>query len=88
MRKRFIVRGLVQGVFFRATAAEEARRLGLAGRVWNRDDGAVECVAEGEPAALERFREWLGHGPPRAQVERVEVSDEAAGERYSGFRAV
>ena len=40
-RARFIVRGFVQGVNFRATAASEARRQGITGRVWNRDDGAV-----------------------------------------------
>ncbi len=87
MRRRFVVHGLVQGVFFRARAAEEARRLGLTGRVWNRGDGAVECVAEGEAGALTRFREWLGHGPPRAVVERVETADLAGPSEYTEFRA-
>lgn len=85
MRKRFVVRGFVQGVNFRASAAEQARRLGLSGRVWNRDDGAVECVAEGDAGALERFRDWLGHGPRLAWVKGVEVSDLEGDARYSGF---
>jgi acylphosphatase len=53
--KRFIVRGRVQGVFFRATAADEARRLGIAGRIWNRDDGAVEAVARAVQDAVRRL---------------------------------
>ena len=85
MRKRFVVHGFVQGVNFRATAADRARSLGLAGRIWNRSDGAVECVADGEAAALDRFREWLGRGPRLARVKRVETIDEPEGERYSGF---
>ena len=85
MRKRFVVHGAVQGVFFRTTAADEARRLGITGRIWNRRDGAVECVADGEDAALDRFRDWLAHGPPRARVERVDVAEDA-GPRYPDFR--
>lgn len=80
-----MVRGLVQGVFFRAHAAEEARRLGVRGRVWNRADGAVECVAEGPPDAVERFRAWLSHGPPHAQVEAVEAADLGGEDRYREF---
>jgi acylphosphatase len=85
MRKRFVVRGLVQGVYFRATAADQARRLGLTGRVWNRSDGAVECIAEGDPGAVERFREWLGQGPRLADVERVEEVELDGAARYSEF---
>jgi acylphosphatase len=86
MRKRFVVHGRVQGVFFRTTAAEEARRLRVTGRIWNRDDGAVECIAEGEIDAVERFRQWLGHGPPRARVERVDAADVEGSPRYADFR--
>ena len=85
MRRRFVVHGLVQGVNFRAAAAAEARRLGLRGRVWNRDDGAVECVAEGGSSALGHLARWLEEGPRLAMVERVEVSDLAGGPEYDGF---
>ncbi len=77
--------GMVQGVNFRAAAADQARRLGLTGRIWNRDDGAVECVAEGEAGALERLREWLGHGPRLARVRTVETADLDGGPRYAEF---
>lgn len=85
MRKRFVVHGMVQGVYFRTTAADRARRLGITGRVWNRHDGAVECVAEGDLEALERFRDWLGRGPRSARVERVEASDLEGAARYRDF---
>jgi acylphosphatase len=85
-RRRYVVRGIVQGVNFRATAADQARRLGLTGRVWNRSDGAVECVAEGDAGALDRFREWLVRGPRLADVERVEVADVEGDSRYQDFR--
>lgn len=81
-----MVHGMVQGVYFRTTAADEARRLDLTGRVWNRHDGAVECVAEGAEAALDRFREWLARGPRMARVERVEATDLAGDARYADFR--
>ena len=72
MNARWIVRGRVQGVNFRATTHERARQLGLECRAWNRDDGAMECVAEGEPAALDELERWLHRGPPLAAVETVE----------------
>ncbi|MGH2377679.1 MAG: acylphosphatase [Candidatus Limnocylindria bacterium] len=86
MRRRFVVRGLVQGVNFRAAVADQARRLGVTGRVWNTADGAVECVAEGDGPALDRLREWLAVGPRMAQVERVDVADLDGDARYADFR--
>jgi acylphosphatase len=78
--------GQVQGVFFRASTESEARRLGVTGWVRNRPDGSVEAVAEGPKADLENLLAWCRHGPPRAQVDRVEVEwGEATGE-FSGFR--
>jgi acylphosphatase len=78
---RLTVTGMVQGVGFRMYAQREARRLGLTGFVRNRPDGAVEIVAEGEPAAVDRLIAWANHGPPVARVERVEVEPgEPAGE--------
>ena len=83
--RRFIVRGRVQGVMFRATAADYARRLGLDGRVWNRDDGAVEAEAEGDEQALESFEAWLHRGPGYARVESVEAEELPGEPRYRGF---
>lgn len=80
------MRGVVQGVNFRNTATDQARRLGLTGRIWNAPDGSVECIAEGEAAPLDRFREWLGRGPRMADVEKVEAADLEGDARYAEFR--
>lgn len=69
------IRGKVQGVFFRESTRQEATRLGLTGWVRNREDGSVEAVAEGEPAALEDFIRWCHRGPQAARVTDVERSD-------------
>jgi acylphosphatase len=75
---KFIVSGRVQGVFFRASAREEAVRLGLTGHARNLRDGRVEVVACGTDAALASLERWLQRGPPLAQVTSVErsVADE------------
>jgi len=83
--KRFIVHGRVQGVNFRAAAAEQARRLGVNGRIWNRDDGAVEVEAEGASDALARFEAWLRRGPSYAAVESVESAPLPGEPHYHGF---
>jgi acylphosphatase len=71
------VRGRVQGVTYRASAAREARRLGLAGWVRNEPDGSVLIDAEGEPAALATFLEWCSLGPPAARVDEIERTSHA-----------
>ncbi len=74
----------MQGVFFRDSARREASRRGVAGWVRNRDDGTVEAWFEGDAGDVEALVEWARGGPPRAQVERVEV-EEVAPEGLSGF---
>ncbi|MBA1147030.1 acylphosphatase [Ectothiorhodospiraceae bacterium WFHF3C12] len=72
------VSGRVQGVFFRASAREEAQRLGVSGYAKNLHDGRVEVLMCGEPDATAAFRAWLKNGPPQAVVTEVEceaVSD-------------
>ena len=71
-RARWIVRGHVQGVNFRYATQQQASALKLECTVWNRDDGAVECVAAGTPEALGALERWLHSGPPLARVEAVE----------------
>jgi len=73
-RVHLIVAGRVQGVAFRACAADEARRLGLHGWVRNLPDGRVEAEAEGERAAVEALVTWCRRGPPAARVSGVEVA--------------
>lgn len=72
-RRTIRVEGRVQGVGFRAGAAQEARRLGLAGFARNEADGSVAIEVEGEAAALEAFVAWCRLGPSAARVERVDV---------------
>lgn len=67
------VSGKVQGVWYRATAVEKARELGLRGWVRNLPDGRVEIVAEGPRGALEKFIAWCHEGPPLAIVDEVKV---------------
>jgi acylphosphatase len=69
---RFFVEGRVQGVFFRASAREQAQALGLRGYARNLHDGRVEVLAVGDVQAVERLEQWLKHGPPSAHVERLE----------------
>ncbi len=84
-RARFVVRGLVQGVNFRRAAVREATARRLTGRVWNRDDDAVEVVAEGEPAAIDDLGRWLARGPRFAEVASVERVDLGGERRYFDF---
>ena len=76
IRRRVVVRGLVQGVFFRDSARRLAQRHGVSGWVANRADGAVEAVFEGEADAVERLIAFSREGPRGAQVESVEVTEE------------
>jgi acylphosphatase len=73
-RAHVVVRGTVQGVFFRAEARDRARSLGLGGWVENRSDGAVEAVFEGNEQRVESMVEWCRRGPRGAQVEDVDVT--------------
>jgi acylphosphatase len=74
-RKAFRVAGRVQGVFFRASTATEARRLGLLGWVRNNEDGSVEGVVEGPPERVDELMVWCRTGPPAARVDDLSVID-------------
>jgi acylphosphatase len=86
VRRRVVVRGIVQGVGYRFSAARAAGTRGVAGWVRNRGDGAVEAVLEGESAAVESMVEWCRRGPPHADVREIEVHDEEP-EGLAGFSA-
>ena len=72
-RIHLLIRGRVQGVFFRATAQREARRLGVTGWVRNRPDGSIELLAEGDEDAIKELSSWANHGPSAARVDGVDV---------------
>lgn len=73
--RRFLIRGKVQGVWFRESARRQAELLGLQGHALNLDDGSVEVVAAGGAAELDRFAAWLQRGPPLARVEHVSTEE-------------
>jgi acylphosphatase len=81
-RVRVLVTGRVQGVFFRATCASEARRRGVGGWVRNVPGSRVEAVFEGPEDAVEAMVAWCRRGPELARVEEVQVrAEEPIGER-------
>jgi acylphosphatase len=86
IRRRVLIHGRVQGVFFRDTARRMAASRGVAGWVRNNPDGTVEAVFEGEPDVVEELVGWCGEGPRGAAVERVESFEEEP-EGLTGFRA-
>jgi acylphosphatase len=76
IRRRVVVYGRVQGVFFRDSCRREAGTHRVSGWVANRADGAVEAVFEGESAAVQALLDWTRQGPPRARVIKLEVIEE------------
>jgi acylphosphatase len=76
IRRRLLIAGRVQGVFFRASCADEARRVGAVGYARNLRDGRVEVVAEGAADAVDALVQWCRHGPRGERVDAVEVVDE------------
>ena len=83
-RRRVVVYGHVQGVFFRDTTRRLAQQRGVAGWVRNNADGTVEAVFEGAPDAVERLVRFCHDGPRGARVDRVRVAAEEP-EELSGF---
>lgn len=78
VRRRAVVAGRVQGVWYRDSARREAERLGLAGRARNQPDGTVLLEAEGPADAVAALLAWARLGPPRAVVTDLRVQEVAA----------
>ena len=79
-----LIKGKVQGVFYRATAKEKAAELRLSGWIKNTDEGHVEAVASGTEDGIEAFITWCKKGPSGAEVNSVDVIE--TGEKISeGF---
>ncbi len=84
VRKRVVVHGNVQGVFFRDSTRDEAGTQGVAGWVRNIPEGTVEAVFEGDAGAVDRMVSFCKEGPSSADVDSVDVTDEDP-EGLSGF---
>jgi acylphosphatase len=84
IRRRVIVSGDVQGVYYRDTCRRIAIEQGVAGWVRNLPDGSVEAAFEGSPDAVALAVEWARHGPPTALVDAVDAYDEEP-ENLTGF---
>lgn len=84
IRRRVVVKGDVQGVFFRDSTRSRAESRGVAGWVANRPDGSVEAVFEGDEDAVDSMIEFARQGPRSAEVRDVQVDDEEP-EGLSGF---
>ena len=80
IRAHIIVRGKVQGVYFRQNAQRICNEYGVTGWVLNLDDGSVEAILEGDKSSVEDAISWFKIGPPNAHVENIEVNYD----RYSG----
>ena len=84
--RRFLVRGKVQGVYFRHSTRLEADRLAIRGSARNLEDGSVEVIAHGAASQVEQLRTWLQRGPPQARVDEVrEVTAAAVLQLPEGF---
>jgi acylphosphatase len=84
-RVRLVIKGEVQGVSYRASAAHEGRRLGLTGWVKNQSDGSVLLEAQGAPDRVEQLVEWARRGPPAAEVKDVDVTELQLEIKEQGF---
>lgn len=82
---RFLVSGKVQGVWFRASARDQAVPLGLRGYAKNLPDGRVEVLAVGDAAAIDELAAWLRQGPPQARVDELERFNAHEDEARAGF---
>lgn len=85
-RVSILVKGKVQGVFYRASTVTKAQQLGVKGCVRNEPDGSVYIEAEGNEEKLNELIAWCRIGPPRARVDEVVVETQATLAGFSDFR--
>jgi len=85
IRRRVIITGIVQGVWFRARTREAAVQAGVTGWVRNLPDGGVEAVFEGEDYQVEQAVNWCYRGSPGSRVDKVQVIEEDHTGEFEGF---
>lgn len=72
---QLIIKGKVQGVFYRASAKDVAREIGVTGWIKNMPDGSVEVLVSGSEERVAKFIEWCWKGPKSAEVNEVIIND-------------
>lgn len=82
--RHLVIKGKVQGVYYRVSARDQAVKLGLTGWVKNTPAGDVEVVVSGHPDIIDRFIQWCRQGPPHAEVEDV-IIEAIAPQQFEGF---
>jgi acylphosphatase len=87
MTVHLLIKGKVQGVFYRATAKEMALKYGITGWIKNTAEGHVEAVCQGDADAIEQFILWCHEGSPRAKVQEVAVT-EVSEEPFVEFKVI
>lgn len=84
---RLLIKGKVQGVFYRATAKKVADLLGIQGWIRNLPNDNVEITATAAEDVLQKFIDWCKQGPPKARVNEV-IIEEIACEEFKGFEII
>jgi acylphosphatase len=85
IRRRVVVTGIVQGVWFRASTRDAAVEAGVTGWVRNLPNGSVEAVFEGEENQVERAVTWCHRGSPGSRVDKVQVVEEKYTGKFGDF---
>ncbi|MBD3388124.1 MAG: acylphosphatase [Candidatus Altiarchaeales archaeon] len=85
VRAHVIVRGRVQGVFYRQSTRDKSLATGVSGWVRNLRDGSVEAVFEGDPGSVKEMVSWCRRGPPTSRVEAVDVDWNEKPEGLAGY---
>jgi acylphosphatase len=87
MTVHLLIKGKVQGVFYRASAKDVAEQLYIKGWIRNTNEGDVESIASGDEDRIKEFIEWCKKGPRRAEVTNVIVT-ESKNESFAGFKII
>ncbi len=87
MTVHLLIKGKVQGVFYRASAKDVAEQLVLTGWIRNTKEGDVEAIASGEEDRIKEFIEWCKKGPRKAEVTKVVVTEQE-NQQYENFKIV